>query len=175
MIATSGDKQLRWLLPGVQDAEKKLRAFAASKGITYRIADFGGARTESIVALLLRWRDEAVAKGEPSYRVSGYKTGKHPVGGAFDIRIVSAPAGMSDDAAYRVLGMQAPQYGLQWGGLFGTPADPFHFESHQTRAQLEARWLNWINDPAYPSGYIDPLLMIFLAIIGGIILYLMVR
>lgn len=175
MIATSGEAQLRWLLPGVQEAERKLRAFAASKGITYHVADFGGARTESIVQLLLRWRDEAVAKGEPTYRVSGYATGKHPVGGAFDIRIDRTPAGMSKDEAYRILGVQAPQYGLQWGGFFSQPADEYHYESHQTRQQLEARWLEWVKDPAYPRGYIDPVLMIVLAIIGGLILYYMVR
>lgn len=171
MYATTGDKQLLWLLPGVQEAEKKLRAFAASKGISYVIANFGGARTEQIVAQLIRWRDEAVAAGEPFYRVSPFKVGKHARGGAFDIRITGTPAGMTKDAAYRVLGMQAPQYGLIWGGTFSEPADPFHFESQQSIARLDARWAEWINDPRFPQGYTDWLTLAIITLVGLVILF----
>jgi hypothetical protein len=171
MYATTGDRQLLWLLPGVQEAERKLRAFAASKGITYVIANFGGARTEQIVAQLLRWRDEAVAQGEPWYRVSPFKSTKHSRGGAFDIRITTTPKGMTKDAAYRILGMQAPQYGLIWGGTFSAPSDPFHFESQQPLSKLEARWAEWINDPRFPQGYTDWLTIAIIAFVGAVVLF----
>lgn len=175
MIATRGEAQLRWLLPGVQTAEKKLRAHAASQGIEYIIAEFGGARTESVVSMLLRWRDEAVARGEPFYRVSPYKSTYHSRGAAFDIRITKRPAGMSLDDAYRVLGEYAPKIGLVWGGNFSQPADIYHFQSQQTLAQVEARWLNWINDPAYPSGFADPWVLGALVLVGIILLIILRR
>ena len=171
MFATKGDKQLLWLLPGVQTAEKELRAFAASKGISYVIANFGGARTEQIVAQLIRWRDEAVAAGEKWYRVSPFKTGKHARGGAFDIRITGTPPGMTKDQAYAVLGRQAPQYGLIWGGTFSSPSDPFHFESQQSLAKLDARWAEWIKDPRFPQGYTDWLTVAIIVLFGLVVLF----
>lgn len=175
MIATHGDEQLRWLLPGVQEAERKLRAYAQSRGISYIIAPYGGLRTESIVNLLLRWRDEAVAKGQPSYRVSSFQAGKHPKGGAFDIRVTKYPLSMSIHDAYRVLGEYAPRIGLVWGGTFPPPEDIFHFESHQSLAQLETRFANWVKDPAYPQGYVDPWLLVGLALLGCVLLYFLIR
>lgn len=172
MYATTGDKQLLWLLPGVQEAERKLRAFAASKGISYVVANFGGARTEQIVAQLIRWRDEAVAAGEPFYRVSPFKSTKHSRGGAFDIRILRTPPGMSKDEAYAVLGREAPKYGLIWGGTFSAPSDPFHFESQQSLAKLEARWAEWVNDPRFPQGYTDWLTLAIWAFIGALVVLL---
>jgi hypothetical protein len=174
MFAVTGDKQLLWLLPGVQDAEKKLRAFAASKGITYVIANYGGARDEQIVAQLLRWRDAAVEAGEPFYRVSPFKSTKHSRGGAFDIRVLTTPPGMSKDDAYRILGAEAPKYGLIWGGTFSAPADPFHFESQQSLAKLEARWAEWRKDPRFPQGVTDWVTLAIIALIGAVVLFFLI-
>lgn len=157
-----------------------MRAYATSNGIKYHIANFGGARTEQIVAQLIRWRDEAVAAGEPWYRVSPFTVGKHARGAAFDIRIDETPEGMTDDEAYAFLGKQAPQFGLIWGGRFRTSAsqpaaDPFHFESQQSLMQLDARWAEWVKDPKFPRGFIDIPTMIVLAIVGVIIAFFLLR
>jgi hypothetical protein len=116
-------------LPTLVEAEAKLRAKAGTLNILYEIADYGALRTKAIVAQLTRWRDQAVAAGEPTYRVSNYTHGYHPRGAAFDIRITNWPhATMSSNQAYAILGQLAPSCGLRWGGHFPAPADIYHFE-----------------------------------------------
>lgn len=116
-------------LPELIAAEAKLREKANGLGILYTIADYGALRSKAIVDQLLKWRDEAVAAGEPSYRVSGYTHGYHPRGAAFDIRITNWPhQKMSSNQAYALLGQLAPTCGLRWGGHFPAPADIYHFE-----------------------------------------------
>ncbi len=116
-------------LPSLIDAEAKLQAKAAALDILYALADYGALRTRAVVTLLIKWRDEAVASGEPSYRVSGFTHGYHPRGAAFDIRITNWPhATMSSNHAYSILGQLAASCGLRWGGYFPAPADIYHFE-----------------------------------------------
>lgn len=169
-----GEDQLTYLLPGVQEAERKLRSDANALGITYKIADFGGARTVDIVSKLIRWRDEAVANGEPYYRVSPYSKTKHALGAAFDIRVTGRPDGMTLAAAYAKLGALARPHGLIWGGTFSAPADIYHFESQQTLAQLDPRWEAWKKDPQFPRmGAADWTVLVVLAIL--FIAFLLVR
>ena len=116
-------------LPALVDAEMALNAKAAALDILYVIADYGALRTKAVVQLLEKWRDEAVAKGEPYYRVSNYTHGYHPRGAAFDIRITNWPhAKMSSNQAYATLGQLASSCGLRWGGHFSPPTDIYHFE-----------------------------------------------
>lgn len=146
-----GDSQLGWLLPEVRLAYIKTRADAARIGIVIKVADFGGVRTPSITEQLITWRDEAVKRGEPSYRVSPFDKGKHGVGGAIDFKVVSRPSDMTMDQAYAKVGAIARTHGLLWGGNFSAPRDIFHLESQQTRAQLEARWNVWKQSPGFPK------------------------
>lgn len=146
----SGESQLRWLLPGVQDAFAKTRADAAREGIILRVRPFGGARTSAIVAQLLAWRDEAMKAGEPYYRVSPFATTKHRYGGALDFEVVQKPAGMTTAQAYARVGELARPHGLLWGGNFSAPADIYHLESQQSLDQLAPRWAAWQNDPSFP-------------------------
>lgn len=168
-----GESQLRWLLPGVQDAFAKTRADALAEGITIKVADFGGARTEGIVAQLLKWRDEAVAAGQPSYRVSPFATTKHALGGAVDFRVTAHPSSMTVDQAYARVGALARPHGLVWGGNFSSPADPYHLESQQSLAELAPRWAAWQKDPKFPRlGFADWTLLAILAILFAAFLYL---
>jgi hypothetical protein len=144
-------KALRGCLPALIEAEAKLRASAAALSILYDIADYGALRTKAIVAQLQKWRDEAVAEGEPYYRVSDYIHGYHPRGAAFDIKITSWPhQQMSSNQAYATLGQLAPTCGLRWGGHFPPPADIYHFE-------LAITLLEATNEYAAFSGVTVPL------------------
>lgn len=145
-----GESQLSYLLPGVREAFEKTRADALREGIVLEIPDFAGARTADIVAQLIAWRDEAVRRGEPFYRVSPFGLTKHALGGAIDFRVKSRPNTMTDAQAYARVGALARPHGLLWGGNFSDPADPFHLESQQSLDQLRPRWDAWQNDPAFP-------------------------
>lgn len=145
-----GESQLRWVLPGVRTAYEKTRDDAAAEGITITVADFGGARTAGIVAQLIKWRDEAVAAGQPSYRVAPYGVTKHGLGAAVDFHVTKHPTTMTEAQAYARVGALARPHGLLWGGNFSSPADPFHLESQQTIDQLTPRWAAWQKDPAFP-------------------------
>lgn len=154
-----GESQLKFLLPGVQTAEQRLRARANALGIFYKIADYGGSRTPEITARLIQWRDDSVAAGKPYYRVSPFSVGKHGVDGAFDVKVITWPAGMTREEAYEKLGALATpdSLGLMWGGKFGYPRDVYHFESQQSREQLAVRSATWRADKESPwqAGFFD--------------------
>lgn len=145
-----GEGQLDYVLPGVRTAYEATRADAAAEGIVIAVANFGGARTSAIVEQLLAWRDEAVANGEPSYRVAPYGKTYHGYGGAVDFHVESHPATMSESQAYARVGALARPHGLVWGGTFSAPADIYHLQSQQTLAQLAPRWDAWVASPEYP-------------------------
>ena len=173
-----GESQLCWLPPGMRDAFAATRADAAGQGITIAVSDFGGARTPGITEQLTAWRDAAVAKGEPWYRVSPFALGKHGVGGAVDFRIVSRPATMSEETALARVGALGRNHGLLWGGNFrasGGAADPWHLESQWSRDQLAVRWDAWTQSPDYPRlGAADWTVLVVLAalfIVGGFFLF----
>lgn len=167
-----GESQLRWLLPGVRDAFAKTRADAAAEGITVSVADFGGARTQTIVQQLIAWRDQAVRNGEPYYRVSPYATTKHALGAAVDFKVETRPAGMTLAQAYARVGALARPHGLLWGGNFPPPADVYHLESQQTLDQLAPRWAAWQKDPAFPRmGFAEWGVVLALALLAFVLVY----
>jgi hypothetical protein len=145
----AGLDRLAGALPELGTAETQLRAIAAGLGIVYEIPAFGGLRTAADQAQLVAWRDQAVARGEPSYPVAAAGQSKHGAGAAFDLKIVrvgtrdtsgtspNKDAGL--DAAYRQLADRARQAGLTPGYYFPKP-DPFHFELPGTLADLARRW-----------------------------------
>lgn len=169
-----GESQLQFLLPGVQEAFAKTRADAAAEGITLAVKDFGGARTEPVVAQLLAWRDAAVKNGEPYYRVSPYKSTKHRYGAALDFKVTAHPSSMTAAQAYARVGALARPHGLLWGGTFSAPADIYHLESQQTLEQLAPRWDAWRASADYPRvGAVLLELLGVLALVLLVILYLL--
>lgn len=135
-------KALAGCLPRLIDRMDVLAVRAATAGIGFEIAEFGALRTKEQVALLIRWRDEEVAKGHPYYRVSPWEKGKHPVGGAADVRVTQYPAAMTRKEAYAKLGALAKEVGLVWGGTFPPPADIYHFELPEPRSVLEGEFVD---------------------------------
>lgn len=128
-------ERVRLLLPTLKAKEVQLRQLAAANGIDYEIPAYGGVRTQADQAQLVKWRDEAVARGEPSYAVAPYGKSFHEVGAAFDTKVTLRPASMSQDAAMRRLGELGESVGLVWGGRWsGKSNDPFHFQLPGTRA-----------------------------------------
>jgi hypothetical protein len=149
VFTPAGLDRLAGTLPELRDAELTLRAQAAELGIVYEIPAFGGLRTAAEQAQLVKWRDEAVARGEPSYPVAPAGASKHGAGGAFDLRILRVGARDTSrtspdkdaalDAAYRQLADRADRAGLR-AGYFFSRSDPFHFELPGTLAELARRW-----------------------------------
>lgn len=124
-------------LPETIAAYNTLANLAAYDGITFHVADYGGLRDEATTTQLIAWRDQAVAAGEPSYRVAPYGHSYHDYGGAFDL-VIDSDGGFSDPLAQ--LGTLAPQAGLRWGGTFPPPGDRPHFELAIDIGDLKARW-----------------------------------
>ncbi len=193
------DVALKNALPELRAAEVKLRAYAGQNGITYAIAPFGAVRTEAVTTQLLRWRDEAVALARRKayaaarkaglseavasqradaagkrayYRVAPYDRGFHPLGAAFDIRILTVPAGRNADWAYKLLGAHAIKVGLRWGGYFSKPADIYHFELRPPRAEVAARWARYVAEKTKSArenlGGIIPAIIVVAIFIAGI-------
>lgn len=145
------DTTLAKTLPQLQAAERKLRDYASKQGIVYEIAAFGGFRTEADTARILKYRDDdyavyvsnAQAAGktplpkEQWRRIAPYGRSYHDFGGAFDIQIKQAPAGVTFSAALAKLGALAPLCGLRWGGEFG---DAVHFELATSLTDVINMW-----------------------------------
>lgn len=125
-------------LPDTIAAYNTLVGLAAYEGITFHVADYGGLRDADTTAQLIAWRDQAVAAGEPSYRVAPYGHSYHDYGGAFDVVIDQATD--DRDPLYDTLGALAPQAGLRWGGTFPPPSDRPHFELAIDIGDLKGRW-----------------------------------
>lgn len=207
VFTPKGARQLVNTLPELQARELQLRAIAAAAGILYEIADYGALRTPADTAQLLKWRSEAIANARKSaedaarkakrsaaqvkaagdaaaakadYRVSPFESGKHGVGAAFDIKIVSTPKGMTTDAAYAYLGARAKECGLTWGGTFSAPRDIYHFELTATRAQLEPKWkayaaTNVVKSNVGKGGAVLPIIIFGIVVAGTIALALTSR
>ena len=139
-------------LPELLTAWDALTAAAAAQGITFRIADFGGLRTQADTTLIETYRQNdynaAVASGAiaPDTTLQQFRPiapwghSFHNYGAAFDIDPVSDPG--SYDQAVQTLGSLAPSCGLKWGGNFSNPDLP-HFELDVSLAAAEQMWANW--------------------------------
>lgn len=141
-------------LPELQAAERKLRAYAMTRGVEYIIADYGGWRSQADTAQLIKWRDDYTKRTGKTYPVAPFGKGYHGKGAAFDIKVIAAFGKRFDkkgtltkaevsarDLAYKTLGAQASAFGLTWGGTFkGTSNDPYHFQLAITLAEAAKRF-----------------------------------
>lgn len=137
-------------LPQLIAAEAALHARADALGIGYRIADYGGVRTEADTVIILGYRaaDYAAAIArDPSVAfipintwrpIAPFGTSFHNYGAAFDVLITSVPAGMTEASALAHLKSLAPSVGLR----SNIPNDPPHFELPITLEQAKALFGN---------------------------------
>jgi len=135
-------------LPQLLAGEAALRQKANALGIDYRIADFGGVRTQADTLLIMGYRaaDYAAAvaanpaiAGTPInvWRpIANFGTSYHNYGAAFDVLITKAPAGMSFDLALAKLKALAPSCGLR----SNVPNDPPHFELPISLDEAKRLW-----------------------------------
>ncbi len=130
---------LTGVLPETANAWNRLSTYANAHGITIAVADFGGIRTQADTTRILQYRDAdykaavdsgAIASSMSLQRfrpIAAFGSSYHNYGAAFDVRVVSRPAGMTEQAALKQLGSFAPTLGMRWGGTFTNPDTP-HFE-----------------------------------------------
>lgn len=123
-------------LPQLRAAEAALHLRADALGIEYRIADFGGVRTQADTALILGYRaaDYAAAIArDPSVAfipinvwrpIAAFGTSFHNYGAAFDVLVTGTPSGTTATQALAQLKALAPSVGLR----SNVPNDPPHFE-----------------------------------------------
>lgn len=135
-------------LPQLITRESMLRARANALGIDYRIADFGGLRTQTDTVLILGYRaaDYAAAvANNPSVAalsinewrpIAPFGSSMHNYGAAFDVLITRTPPGMSEGAALAQLKSIAPSIGLR----SSVPNDPPHFELPLTLDEARRAW-----------------------------------
>lgn len=152
-MALAGFALIASALPELLAAERALRVKADALGIEYRVADFGGLRTEADTNRILGYRKAdyaAAVKKDPKVAkipietwrpIAPFGSSYHNYGAAFDVRITKRPAGVSESAALAKLGALAPSVGLRWGGTFSAKrSDPPHFELAISLADAKARW-----------------------------------
>ena len=125
MFIPSGLFQLALALPDLKAKELQFRTTVDQAGMAYSIPDYGGVRTAAQQAQLVKWRDEAVAQGEPYYDVAPPDLTFHGVGAAFDVNLTK-PSNPTD-GDYATLAEIAVSVGLRPGYFFSKP-DPYHFE-----------------------------------------------
>lgn len=136
--------------PELVARESLLKARANALGIDYRIADFGGVRTEADTVLIMAYRlaDYAAAvAANPSLvntpinvwrPIAPFGSSLHNYGAAFDVLITKAPSGMSFDTALSRLKALAPSVGLS----SSVPNDPPHFQLPITLNEARDQWGN---------------------------------
>lgn len=135
-------------LPALLAGYNQLQARAASMGIQFEIADFGGIRTEADTILILSYRAADYAAAviqDPSVYsipintwrpIAPFGSSMHNYGAAFDVKITATPAGLSSADALQQLKMLAPACGLQ----STVPNDPPHFELPISLDDAKTQW-----------------------------------
>lgn len=142
-------------LPELVARMQELERRANAEGIFFRVADYGGTRTEADTARILAYRDADYAIYEAKERQAGrtplpketwrriapYGSSYHNYGAARDLIITAKPGGMTSTAAMDRVATIAPSIGLR------RPLpkdDPGHFELAITLADARARWGNYV-------------------------------
>lgn len=153
-------------LPELRAAYDQLTTFGLAHGISFRVADFGGVRTQADTTLIKSYRtadyQQALNAGaiKPDTTVQQFRpindfgSSWHNYGAAFDVFIVSKPAGLTEYDAKKQLGSFAPTLGLRWGGRFTNPDTP-HFELAIPLSEAKARYAAMTGQPA--AGVLDRL------------------
>ena len=148
-------------LPELQQAEARLRAAAAARGVTYVIADFGGLRSQADTARILQYRAQdyaAAVRARPDTAntpitkwrpIAPFGSSYHNYGAAFDVLVTGHPAGVN---GYSVLGQLAPAAGLRWGGspefTASGKVDIPHFELPISLVAARIKWLGPVGGAA---------------------------
>ena len=142
-------RQLRNALPELQQKEIALATAAAQKGIYYRIANYGGVRTQADTSAILRYRIQdyaAAIKRDPNVakipinrfrRIAPWTLSYHDYGAAFDAEVIAYPSGLTHSQAVTELALLAPSIGLVNGASFG---DIAHYELPGALAYWRARF-----------------------------------
>jgi hypothetical protein len=166
--------------PALAAAEERLRAAATAHGLAYKLADWGGLRTEADTAQLMRYRDADYAVYVKRTRAAGktpvdirtfrpinaYGTSFHNFGAAFDVEMVKGTEAQ--------LGALAPAAGLRWGGKFPRPDGP-HFELPISILEAKAAWLKLGNAPGKWTAAVQAGAATTLLVVGGLALALFGR
>lgn len=142
MLDTASLTRIAGCLPDLQTAARQLHDAAVDQlGFGFAIPDYGGLRTLADQQQLVKWRDEAVAAGQPYYQVAPYGSSRHERGGAFDALPDGAAQGDTSDPRLAQLGALGESMGLIWGGRWtGKSHDPWHFELPLTWSDLGDAW-----------------------------------
>jgi hypothetical protein len=192
-LASALDTAVARLLPETQRAESALRKAAATLGITYTVAKFGGLRTEADTTRIMGFRDTDYAKYVADLKrtaptktplpkarwrpIAPFGSSYHNYGAALDLTILTRPQNMTAAGALAALGALAPQFGLRWGGTFSLARrDPPHFELAIPLPEAKRLWLarNPSAGVARPGGSAVPLLLV-VAFVGLIVLARMAK
>lgn len=135
-------------LPQLIAGYNQLQSRANAMGITFDIADFGGIRSQTDTVLIMAYRAADYAAAvlkDPSVSdipinewrpIAPFGQSWHNYGAAFDVKITSAPAGMSFSSALQQLKALAPACGLR----STVPNDPPHFELPISLDEARAQW-----------------------------------
>ena len=161
--------QIFTALPELRDKEAAFRQAMGDAGYTYDLPDYAGVRTDAQTAQLIAWRDQAVADGEPTYRVAPAATSYHNRGAAFDIQITTPTGATSDD--YQAAAEIGQGVGLNPGFYFPAPNDPFHFELPYDLATVSRMWSDYTTKVVAVTGGVSAGVLALIA--GG--LYLLGR
>jgi hypothetical protein len=142
MLDTTSLTRIAGCLPDLQTAAQQLHDAAVDQlGYGFTVPDYGGLRTLADQQQLVKWRDEAVAAGQPYYQVAPYGQSRHEKGGAFDALPDGAKQGDTSDPRLAELGALGESLGLTWGGRWeGKKNDPWHFELAVEWSDLGDAW-----------------------------------
>jgi len=146
---------LTGVLPELVIAHDQLVQALNDRGISVRIANYGGIRTQADTTKILNYRADDyqhdLASGVipatlsiDEYRpIAPFGSSYHNYGAAFDLEVTGTPSGVSSYHALQIAGALAPSFGLRWGGGPDFPAnrkDPPHFELAIPLSDARARY-----------------------------------
>lgn len=167
-------------LPELVKADAALRRLGAAQGIAYRIADFGGVRTQTDTTKILGYRDQdykAAVKLDAKVAkipimdwrpIAQFGSSMHNYGAAFDVRPTQWPGNRDAAWAMQTLRALAPKAGLR---VLNTKEDPWHFELPLTLDQARARYYAATGKPV-ASGASPLHVVVLVAALGiGIMLF----
>lgn len=180
-MATNAEA-IKGALPQLIVAEQRLSQLAATKGIRYRIAPFGGVRSQADTTRILEYRDadytayvSALQPGQKQIpkeqwrKIAPFGTSYHNYGAAFDIQITTKPQGVTNAQALGIVGSLAEQAGLQWGADFG---DEPHFQLRVTLQKASQLWQAAGKTPGIGA---TPVAVLGVVSIIGLLLFVMLR
>ncbi len=166
-------------LPELTFSLGELQAIAKKEGIEFRVADYGGLRTQSDTTQIMQYRDadwNAAIKKDPGLKtrttkekwrpIAQWGTSMHNYGAAFDVLITAYPKGKSGLWALNWLADHAEQVGLVNGRSFG---DPPHFEIPGGLETARRRWKEESGTSVF--GFASPAALSSLAVIALAILF----